>query len=219
MAVGTLEAGHRGSSEPASIDQLGSAISHSDNTQTDQTASGEQPSREDRRRLLENGLADFTSRENAKLVERALDGFEHHPACQQCGDSFTPRKGSGGRPQRFCSAECRVAFHAKGQRSQRSPTYIAPSASPAVLDPGDQQSTQAAISEAEDEDPFSDAESLAAPEQAATVVYNNKAGELVIAQRRWPDDDVFIFIAPANIAGFLDKLCDVAGVPSYGGPK
>jgi hypothetical protein len=44
------------------------------------------------------------------------------PLCDQCGKSFDPRSGSGGKPLRFCSSECRTAFH---NDPQRSPTCIA----------------------------------------------------------------------------------------------
>ena len=40
--------------------------------------------------------------------------------CHECGNAFTPRHGSGGSKQRFCSDECRMAFHKERQRAQRS---------------------------------------------------------------------------------------------------
>src|SRR4051812_3423998 len=42
--------------------------------------------------------------------------------CEHCGDAFKPRTGSGGKPQKFCSIDCRVAFHA--QRDQRSASHV-----------------------------------------------------------------------------------------------
>lgn len=44
--------------------------------------------------------------------------------CEQCSAPFAPRSGSGGKPQRFCSTECRMAYHAihETQRDQRGPT-------------------------------------------------------------------------------------------------
>lgn len=44
------------------------------------------------------------------------------PSCDQCGNEFKPRHGSGGKPQRFCSTKCRLAFHSEGQRPQHAPT-------------------------------------------------------------------------------------------------
>jgi hypothetical protein len=57
------------------------------------------------------------------------------------------------------------------------------------------------------------------PEQPATAVYFNPRGELVIRQKRWPDDDSFIYIAPDFVSEFIDKLCDIIGIPSVGGPQ
>jgi hypothetical protein len=36
------------------------------------------------------------------------------PLCQQCGETFEPRTGSGGKSRRFCSTKCRRQFHAAG---------------------------------------------------------------------------------------------------------
>jgi hypothetical protein len=63
---------------------------------------------------------------------------------------------------------------------------------------------------------WSQDDSVILPEQPATAAYFNKREELVIRQRRWPDDDVVIFISPASIAKFLDKITDACGVPSAG---
>jgi hypothetical protein len=37
--------------------------------------------------------------------------------CEHCGKAFSPRRRSGGKPQRFCSPKCRADYH-----SQHSPT-------------------------------------------------------------------------------------------------
>lgn len=44
-----------------------------------------------------------------------------NPTCDHCGQPFTRRAGSGGKPQRFCGAECRKAHNA-GATTQRTPT-------------------------------------------------------------------------------------------------
>jgi hypothetical protein len=61
--------------------------------------------------------------------------------------------------------------------------------------------------------------SVVLQEQPQTAVYFNLTGALVIRQQVscGLDDDTFIFIAPQSIAEFIDKLTDVAGVPSVGG--
>jgi hypothetical protein len=59
--------------------------------------------------------------------------------CEQCSQPFTRRKASGGKPQRFCSPECRTVFHSENrQRGQRSPTCSAapePAATPIAEPP------------------------------------------------------------------------------------
>ena len=75
-------------------------------------------------------MLDTTSR-----VDPASLFDDSKPLCDQCGKPFDPRSGSGGKPQRFCSSECRIAFHNEPQRGQRSPTCIAPSLPAAVEEP------------------------------------------------------------------------------------
>jgi hypothetical protein len=63
----------------------------------------------------------------------AIDEFESKPeaeekTCEQCRQPFTPRASSGGKAQRFCSSDCRTAFHNAGsQRVPVTPTYGEPS--------------------------------------------------------------------------------------------
>jgi hypothetical protein len=59
-------------------------------------------------------------------------------------------------------------------------------------------------------------DSIVLREQPATAIYFNQRGCLVIRQERsWDqNDDIFITISPENAQTFLDKLCDVLGIPS-----
>jgi hypothetical protein len=86
-------------------------------------------------------MLDTTSR-----VDPASLFDDSKPLCDQCGKPFEPRTGNGGKPQRFCSSECRIAFHSEPQRGQRSPTCIAQNL-PAVLDRPKLQDAPAAIGE------------------------------------------------------------------------
>jgi hypothetical protein len=67
-------------------------------------------------------------------------------ACKQCGREFSPRAGSGGKPQRFCSPQCRAAFHAdpKPNVAQCSPTCSAPTTLPDVSPPAKKDEQEAA---------------------------------------------------------------------------
>jgi hypothetical protein len=73
--------------------------------------------------------------DNTQRIDPASFFDDNKPRCDQCGEPFEPRTGNGGKPQRFCSSECRVAFHNEPQRGQRSPTCIAPSLLAAVQEP------------------------------------------------------------------------------------
>jgi hypothetical protein len=44
-------------------------------------------------------------------------------SCEQCGNPFEPRSGSGGSVQRFCRTDCRLSFHKERLRSQRIGSY------------------------------------------------------------------------------------------------
>lgn len=132
-----------------------------------------------------------------------------NPRCDHCGEPFTPRKGSGGRPQRFCSNDCKVAFHAEDQRSQCSPTYSAETTLAAFRQPPTSEPTS------DDFRSLSD-DAVIIPEQQAIACYFNPAGDLVIRQERsWDrEEDSFVFVHKSNLAAFLDKLCDICGVGS-----
>jgi hypothetical protein len=138
----------------------------------------------------------------------ALDLSEcktNHKTCERpgCGNEFESRDGNGGSRQRFCSTECRKRFHAGDKGSQRPQRPQRPASVP---------------KDAGEEFDCSDDDSIILREQPATAVYFNKEGSLVIRQHRWPDDDIFIYIAESSIGDFLDKLTDICGIPSFGGP-
>ena len=72
-----------------------------------------------------NKHLDDTDTIEAQPVDQMINGEtllipDVGPQCEHCGTRFKPRNRSGGKPQRFCSPQCRADFHA--QRSQRSPT-------------------------------------------------------------------------------------------------
>jgi hypothetical protein len=56
-------------------------------------------------------------------------------SCQQCGNPFEPRSGSGGSVQRFCSTDCRLSFHRERLRSQRTGSYAGQSPQSATQQP------------------------------------------------------------------------------------
>jgi hypothetical protein len=56
--------------------------------------------------------------------------------CDWCGKSFTPRHGSGGSKQKFCSRECQRTSNRVRQRTHRRAAYVAPRTTPAISQPG-----------------------------------------------------------------------------------
>jgi hypothetical protein len=169
---------------------------------------------------------------NTEPTRHCLDNRRNSEtlACEHCGRKFNPRQGSGGRPQRFCSTGCRLAFHAEArsganggegsdldaQRSQRGPTC---STLPALIDAPPTEKP-ASAPEANSDFDWNDPETVTLQEQPATAIYFNPVGVLVIRQRRaWDqDEDAFVYISPENVGVFLDKITDVCGVPTVGAP-
>lgn len=142
------------------------------------------------------------------------------PVCEQCGEPFAKRAGSGGSPQRFCSAQCRQASHTNAQRGQHSPACDAatvPAATPIAEKMDTAQRTAepqlAVLVEKEREDRFDwFEEDLVLEDQRPVAIYYNKRNHLVIRQEGWGgDDDAFVTIAPQNIPRFIEQLRGLVG--------
>jgi hypothetical protein len=56
------------------------------------------------------------------------------------------------------------------------------------------------------------------PAQWETTIHFNEAGDAVLCQKNWPDDDATIIIRRDNIPDFIDRLTDALGIPSFGRP-
>ena len=134
------------------------------------------------------------------------------PQCEQCGTLFTPRV--GGKPQRFCSPDCRRAVH---DTRQRDNVHVASRGLPTVVDPPEAKPSADAPEANSDFDWNSD-NSVVLHHQPAVAAYINQSGGLTIRQERaWDqDEDIIIAIAPENVGEFIDKLTDVIGIPSFG---
>ena len=128
--------------------------------------------------------------------------------CEQCGTILVPRAKSGGSPQRFCSTKCRQA-------------YPAQACLPAIVDPPKPAEKPKPVEDDSDRFNWNDDESVVLHHQPAIACYINRAGWLTIRQERsWDEnEDTIIAIAPENVAEFIDKLTDVVGIPSVGGPR
>lgn len=125
------------------------------------------------------------------------------PRCEQCGEPFDPRKGSGGKRQRFCSTECRQAFHAKAPQQPKA------AALPAVVPP------PAPTREFEPDFDWGDDDCVIVESQAAVAVYCNEKGAVVIRQERaWCDEgDHFVVIDTRNVPTLINKLRELTDAP------
>jgi len=127
--------------------------------------------------------------------------------CEHCGAPFVPRAGTGGKPQRFCSTKCRLAFHREVQRSQRRATYGVAIALPAVIDHPSEKNAPAPRSR-----DFVDSQILVAA-QPQIIFERTDCGDFIIRQTNWPDDDAEIFIHRDLVAVFVDRLAGAVGTP------
>jgi hypothetical protein len=62
-----------------------------------------------------------------------------------------------------------------------------------------------------------DDDAVAVREQRAIAIYLNPAGDIVIRQQTWRDEDPFVVISPDNLMLVIDRVCDIAGIPAAGG--
>jgi hypothetical protein len=140
------------------------------------------------------------------------------PLCDHCGRPFSRRAGTGGKPQRFCTSECRANFHA--QRGQRRRPHVGATAAdniggcepeaPTLIVPDPERDRASAFDWNKDE-------SVLLPEQRRTAIYRDSAGCLIIRQEAtWnEEDDHVITIAADNVQAFIDRLCDLQGILSF----
>ena len=60
---------------------------------------------------------------------------------------------------------------------------------------------------------WSDTDQIAVREQLATAVYVNVAGDVVVRQTHWPDDDVCIVVSPTHVPKLVDAILEAANLP------
>ncbi len=81
---------------------------------------------------------------------------------------------------------------------------------------GEQKTRLPPIVETSEDFDWSDDDAVVIREQPETAIYYNQRGGLVIRQRNWPDDDVYVYFNAEVIDVFIDKLTDIVGIPSVG---
>lgn len=185
--------------------------------------------------LPSNSQLDSATQASRRTLTGPLLEPDYKP-CEQCSQQFEPRKGSGGKPQRFCSTDCRQSFHSeerrnennreaapylKPQRGQRAPTCTLPAVIPKPPLAKEETRPQEAEKDLEAFKrgfDWSEDDAVVLKHQPAVAVYWNNAGGLTIRQERdWnEEEDSIIAITKENLDQFLDKLTDICGIPSVG---
>lgn len=131
--------------------------------------------------------------------------IENKPLCERCSKPFEPRSGSGGKPQRFCSPECRTASHYEPQRGQRSPTCSG-SNLPAVIE-----------TPAKENEPADAADHCwAVPSQDRIECSATNDDEVEIEQLSpiHPDENVRVHLARSNVVRLARSILFAAGFKS-----
>jgi hypothetical protein len=127
--------------------------------------------------------------------------------CANCHEPFAPRTGSGGKPQRFCTEQCRRQFH-----GLKGPTPTTPDAAPDVgatpIAPEQTLSSDKpkapplpGFPERSHDFDWIKTDCIVLREQRETAIYWNPYGNLVIRQRAdWDEDnDPFLVICANNV--------------------
>lgn len=180
--------------------------------------------------LIADQSAQFT-KEAARADLAEIDGAGTRPSLRALAERWKWGKGTverflsqidgakvgtvAGQPDAPSPEQVRDMLTAAGEDFDRQhpPRTIAQSVERVLAEPP-------AVDDADD---FQwDDDSVVLHDQPATAIYFNKFGGLVIRQEaRWPsdEDDPYVVIAPNNVAAFIDKITDVVGIPSVGGPS
>lgn len=157
--------------------------------------------------LVSNGheLLAVPEQELARIERMNID----LPKCPQCGEEFEPRQSTGGKPQKFCSPECRKASHATAVPVPTS----APTSSPTPTVPPRPAPTSAwEPSPTPKQDDFDwspeDEEDIVLAGQRRTAIYRNTWDQVCIRQERdWnEDDDPYLLFDVKNVPVLIERL-------------
>ena len=122
--------------------------------------------------------------------------------CDQCGKPFGTKMHGGGSPQRFCSYDCRMAWHAT-QRKPECTLVPKNSVSRSSPSPGN------APANAFRDFGRSAQRSRTLSERLKTTMFRNGHG-LVIRQSYNQQDDRWIMVSNASIDTFIETLIALA---------
>jgi hypothetical protein len=150
------------------------------------------------------------------VVTDSTLGTDGERPCVNCHQPFRPREKSGGKAQRFCTPECRFAFHA--QRGQRGSSHVGADDG-AVSEAAPPPKPPLELPKVKGTDfSWTNEEAVVLREQRQTAIYWNPDGDLVLRQRAdWDEEnDPYLVISANNLQDFIDAICDMAGIGSAG---
>jgi hypothetical protein len=126
------------------------------------------------------------------------------PKCEHCGNPFQPRKRSGGKPQKYCSEECRRAYKPNAGQCEPTPAQretlpVPPEPKPAPEPPSDDIGWYWSL-----------------PYQARIEVARTTADEIEIEEHSpvHPDENSRIIIARSNAVRLARCILFAAGFQS-----
>jgi hypothetical protein len=122
--------------------------------------------------------------------------------CDQCGKPIGPKKHGGGSPRRFCTYDCRMAWHAAQRKpactlapkSSVSRSRPSPGNAPVNVPGGFARTKQ---------------KSRTLSENLKTTMFRNGLG-LVIRQSCNQQDDRWIMVSHSSIDTFIETLAELA---------
>ncbi len=163
--------------------------------------------------LVSNGheILAVPSDDLRKIEQIAVGLAATERECGHCGELFEPRKGSGGKPQRFCSTKCRMAAHAANSDTPTAKTHEPTLPKPTLTLAPTHERLIATAAHPSDEGLDDDfdwrGEDVIIRDQRKTAVYWNNDGEVVIRQRVWDyEDDPCLWFNPAFLPALIRRL-------------
>ena len=134
-------------------------------------------------------------------VERMVEHDKSPKCCEQCGNSFKSKKHGGGSPQRFCSRECRMAWHSAQRKPACTPETA--TAGPELPD----------LPKKAVEDTPEPNSGFEGPTGISIFIDDSGLGIAILRKRQRHDLET-INIAAKNVRELVDRLFDIASVPS-----
>jgi hypothetical protein len=182
-------------------------------------------------RVVNGGGETLPNQATVDAIDQA--GAESRDCCEHCSHPFTPRT-SGGKAQRFCSTECRKAFHnAERTTSQANDETVPDENSAKPREPSREQpevlvgiglgaASRAVVSfpkpvEREHFDWGVGNPDIVVVSQPATAIYLNPWDQIVIRQEAETgddDDDHFVRFTRENLPALIARLQAIAKVSS-----